>query len=110
MKKFSGFLSVLIPLVFIALLYFANFEFISILELKFTDIIQRSSPQRESSVPIVIVAVDEKSLKEVGRWPWPRDKVAKLIGNISGASPKVIGVDVMFPEKTSSITDSLKKR
>lgn len=109
MKRFSSFLSVLIPLALIALLYFANFEFISILELKFTDIIQRSAPQRESTVPIIIVAVDEKSLEEVGRWPWPRDKMAKLIGNISNASPKVIGVDVMFPEKTTSITDTLKK-
>ncbi len=109
MKKFSGFLSVLIPLTLIALLYFANFEFVSILELKFTDIIQRSAPQRESTVPIVIVAVDEKSLEEVGRWPWPRDKMAKLIKNISNASPKVIGVDIIFPEKTTSITDTLKK-
>lgn len=109
MKKISNFLSVLIPLALITILYFANFEFISILELKFNDIVQRSSPHKKNTVPIVIVAVDDKSLEEVGRWPWSREELAKLIKSISKASPKVIGVDMIFPEETKTITDSMKE-
>ncbi|MBN1573737.1 MAG: adenylate/guanylate cyclase domain-containing protein [Deltaproteobacteria bacterium] len=109
MKRFHVLLSVLIPLIFIVFLYSINFEFISILELKLTDLVQRSSPQRENTVPIVIVAVDDKSIEEVGRWPWPRDDMAKLIRNISKSSPKVIGVDIIFSEGTKTMADSLKE-
>ncbi len=99
----------MIPLIFIVFLYSVNFEFISILELKLSDLVQRSSPQKTGTVPIVIVAVDDRSIEEVGRWPWPRDEVAKLIEKISKASPKVIGVDIIFPEKTRTMADSLRE-
>ena len=38
---------------------------------------QAFKPQRADSVPIVIVDVDELSLKKEGRWPWSRDKLAE---------------------------------
>ncbi|MDX1609753.1 MAG: CHASE2 domain-containing protein, partial [Halofilum sp. (in: g-proteobacteria)] len=28
---------------------------------------------------VVIVDIDEKSLRELGRWPWPRDTVAEIV-------------------------------
>ena len=48
---------------------------------------------------IVIVAVDEKSIREVGGWPWGREVLARLIHNISHGNPKAIGVDIIFSEK-----------
>ncbi len=54
---------------------------------------------------IVIVAIDDKSLNEIGRWPWSRDVMARLIRNISSCGPKVIGVDIMFTERERSETD-----
>jgi len=48
---------------------------------------------------IVIVAVDEKSIREVGGWPWGRGELARLIHNISQGNPKAIGVDIIFSEK-----------
>ncbi len=56
---------------------------------------------------IVIVAVDEKSLAEVGRWPWSRTVMADLIGRIAGERPKVIGVDILFSEPESKTADDL---
>lgn len=54
---------------------------------------------------ILIVSVDEKSLSEIGRWPWKRDVMAMLIHNISDDKPKVIGIDIMFSERESKETD-----
>jgi len=48
----------------------------------------------------VIVAIDEKSLrkKELGMWPWPRDRVAKLTEEIVKCGAKVVGFDAVFSE------------
>ena len=53
--------------------------------------------------PIVIVDLDEKSLRQIGQWPWPRHIVAQLIRTIGSAAPKAIGMDIVFaePDRTS---------
>lgn len=53
---------------------------------------------RPSSGEIVIVAVDEASLKEIGRWPWSRDVQAELVRAIAAGRPRVIGLDVIYTE------------
>ena len=52
---------------------------------------------------VVIVDIDNKSLKELGQWPWPRDTVAKLIRKIGNQKPKAIILDIVFaePDRTS---------
>lgn len=47
---------------------------------------------------IVIVAVDERSLAEVGRWPWPRRIVADLTHQLFADGAVVVGFDVIFSE------------
>lgn len=47
---------------------------------------------------IVIVAVDEASLKQVGRWPWSRSTHARLLDILSAEHAKVIGMDIIFSE------------
>lgn len=49
---------------------------------------------------VVIVAVDDPSLKEVGRWPWSRAVQARLLQRIAADGPAVIGVDIVQPEAT----------
>jgi len=49
---------------------------------------------------IVIVEIDEASLKEVGRWPWPRDTLAKLVDQLyQKYNVKALGFDVVFAEE-----------
>lgn len=62
------------------------------------DTCQIVSPRRIASLPAVIVAIDEKSLRELGQWPWPRTVLAQLIAAIAGHDPAAIGVDVLMPE------------
>lgn len=47
---------------------------------------------------IVIVAVDEASLREFGRWPWSRGVHADLLRILDEERPKAIGFDVIFAE------------
>lgn len=47
---------------------------------------------------IVILDIDEKSLREEGHWPWPRRKVATLIDRVFEHEAAVIGFDVVFAE------------
>lgn len=47
---------------------------------------------------VVIVDIDEESLRELGQWPWPRYQLASLIESIASARPKSIGVDMMLSE------------
>lgn len=57
-----------------------------------------------SSAP-VIVMIDDESLRLYGRWPWPRDRMAKLVGELSRLNAKVIGLDILFAEPQSEDSD-----
>ena len=48
---------------------------------------------------VVIIDIDEKSLKAEGQWPWPRNKVARLIQILSDAEVGIIGLDIVFSEE-----------
>ena len=47
---------------------------------------------------ILVVAVDEKSLAELGRWPWSRRIHAQLIDALSGSGAKVVALDLLLSE------------
>lgn len=53
-----------------------------------------------SETLIVIVAIDDESLRESGQgtWPWPRAYMAQLIANIAAGKPKTITADVFWYE------------
>jgi len=59
---------------------------------------------------VVIVAVDDNSLSEVGRWPWSRDKIAGIVDNILNKyGAKAIGFDIVFSEKQANpLTESIR--
>ncbi len=47
---------------------------------------------------IIILAVDDQSLKEVGQWPWPRQVFANVLNHIIDATS--VGVDINFSEQS----------
>lgn len=48
---------------------------------------------------VIIIDIDEKSLRAIGQWPWSRKTVAELVKNIHDAQAKVLGFDIVFAEK-----------
>ena len=55
---------------------------------------------RNSAAPddIVIVAIDDRSLKQLGRWPWSRHLHAQLLERMTRAGVRGVGFDIMFAE------------
>jgi adenylate cyclase len=83
---------------------FAPSEVVKRLDYLIYDVRLRAEAQLPELDPrIVIVDIDEKSLSEVGRWPWSRDVVAKLVVELTdrlGAA--VVGFDIVFAEPQQS--------
>ncbi|HEX6218376.1 MAG TPA: CHASE2 domain-containing protein, partial [Sphingomicrobium sp.] len=63
--------------------------------------------ERPVSGDIVLVGIDEKSVREVGRWPWPRGRYAQLVDAIEAAGPGQQVHDIMFPERSDPVQDRL---
>ena len=53
---------------------------------------------RPVSDEIIIVAIDDESLRQLGRWPWSRSIHASLIDKLELESPRAIGLDIIFSE------------
>ena len=73
------------------------------------DAYQKLMPRPRSTMPAVIVAIDERTLDTRGQWPWPRTVMAELIKAIDKARPAAVGVDLLFvePDRSSASADSI---
>ncbi len=47
---------------------------------------------------LAIVAIDERSLQQLGQWPWPRGTHARLLERLREAGARRVALDLMFPE------------
>ena len=95
----------LIPLVF-ALLHATGLMKIGVLQ-RLDDIIYdgrlRATMPRTLDERIVIVDIDEKSLAEVGHWPWGRNRLAELVQEMFDRQGALLaGFDIVFPEADES--------
>lgn len=48
--------------------------------------------------PIVLLTIDDISIEQIGRWPWSREKIAKVLENMFKYGTKVVGLDIVFSE------------
>ncbi|WP_284126433.1 CHASE2 and HATPase_c domain-containing protein [Parerythrobacter aestuarii] len=55
---------------------------------------------------IVIVAIDDPALAEIGAWPWPRSTHARLVEALDAAGAKLVLFDVLFVEPTTTEDDT----
>ncbi len=53
---------------------------------------------RKASKEIVLLAIDDRSLKDIGRWPWSRRKHAQILYRLKEFGAKVVAFDVFFSE------------
>ena len=71
---------------------------------------------RPSHSDIVIVAIDDRSIAAIGRWPWRRALHAELIARLAAQNPRVIGMDVLlseadldYPEDDLLLADAIRQ-
>jgi serine/threonine-protein kinase len=49
--------------------------------------------------PVVVVAIDSASLKQVGEWPWPRTLLAEGVRSAAASGARSIGLQLYFPAR-----------
>lgn len=90
-----------------AAVYVLDPSFFRFMELKALDLRILSRGERAPGGETVIAVVDEKSVKELGRWPWPRTVVAGLVEVLKSCGAKAVGFDIVFaePDQNASLRD-----
>src|SRR3954454_9174206 len=68
------------------------------LRLRAFDIFQVVKPRDATLRPVVIVDIDEESLRKLGQWPWPRTRVADIITRLTKRGAAAIAFDIIFAE------------
>lgn len=71
------------------------------------DLRVRLTMQATKNESVAIIDIDEKSLTAEGRWPWSRDKVAKLVEKtFEDYNASILGFDVVFaePDRSSGLS------
>jgi serine/threonine-protein kinase len=55
---------------------------------------RRSPAERQ----VVFVAIDDRSIQQIGSWPWPRDYIADVIVQLSRHGTHTLGISLLYPE------------
>src|SRR4029453_18193089 len=75
---------------------------LDLLDLRTLDYRLLQRGKEPASPDVVIVAVDNDSLKAIGRCPWSGAVQARLLERIAADGPAVIGVDIVQSEATAA--------
>ncbi len=90
---------ILVLLSVLALYYFeGQIGILKKIELDTLDLRFKIRGRRQPDKNIAIIAIDEKSIAEIGRWPWDRGRIARMIGLLHRAGAEVIALDIIFSE------------
>lgn len=83
--------------ILVAFLFFLPLGFFETIHYKFYDLSLRMRGTLPASKDVTLVAIDDPSVAAIGRWPWPRAKIAELIDRLREGGAKLIAFDIVFP-------------
>ena len=93
-----GWRFVLIALALVCSAALAQFKLLSWADLQLHDWLTRSLPQHPAPAQITLVDIDERSLAELGPWPWPRPVMARLMQSLRERGARLQVWDVFFAD------------
>ncbi|MBI2891291.1 MAG: CHASE2 domain-containing protein [Nitrospirae bacterium] len=100
--KLTGFRVSFIITLLILVAYVLQVPFLERLELLTYDARLAQRKKIDVGNEAVLATIDEKALEELGRWPWPRNRMGQVIEKLNELGSKVIGIDAIFAERDSS--------
>lgn len=62
------------------------------------DAYQQIDPRTPGSFPVAIIDIDDPSITEIGQWPWPRTRIAAMVGQAAADGAVAIAFDIVFAE------------
>jgi len=58
-----------------------------------------------TSQQVALVLIDDASINQYGRWPWPRALLARLVLAVSAQHPRAVGLDILLSEPSDPKDD-----
>ena len=105
-KRFFIFFSIaLCCSLFTFFLYLQQINILKSIDFKLRDVRFKVRTKVKSDKRVIIVAIDSKSINELGRFPWDRKIIAKLVDNLKYYGAKTVAFDVIFSETSNSQSD-----
>jgi len=95
-----------LSIVAVLFLYYSQNAFLEAFESKTYDLRFRNMRGAIPLEPSIgIIAIDDKSIAELGRYPWTRTEYARLLEKLKEAEVKAVLFDVFFPERENLVND-----
>jgi adenylate cyclase len=73
-------------------------ETVEILDLRFNDLKYKLRNPVASEAPVALIAIDDASVREIGRWPWSRELVSEMTEKLIDSGVNSVAFDVIFSE------------
>nr|WP_279355917.1 adenylate/guanylate cyclase domain-containing protein [Fundidesulfovibrio agrisoli] len=83
---------------------------LAFLDYKVYDVLLRQRPKPPLSGRVAVVDIDEKTLAEVGQWPWPRYQTALLLGRLKQYGVSAVGMDMVFSEPDQTSPERIRRQ
>ncbi len=74
------------------------FEAVEWMDLKNQDARLRVRGEIPPDAPVALLTIDDRSVEEIGRWPWSREKIAFVVDELMKYEAKAVGFDIIFSE------------
>ena len=100
-------LGLLLLAVLVILVWLPEVPALGGLRLASFDAYQSIIPRVRRTDPVIIVAIDERSLRRRGQWPWPRTWLAQIVQRVGDAQPAAIGLALLISEADRLSPDRL---
>lgn len=84
-------------------------ETLEVLDLRFNDLKYKLRKPTISEAPVALVALDDASLREIGRWPWSRELVSQMTENLIDNGVASVAFDVIFSEPEKGFLEADRK-
>jgi serine/threonine-protein kinase len=95
---FASLLLVAITMVAIAGNVLFDLDLLQPLECRVYDWMTRLR-QRKAANQVVVLAIDDQSIKQLGSWPWPRSYIADMVRQLSGSGTHTLGLSLLYPAR-----------
>jgi len=98
-RKTNLYISTLVAAAFIYLSFMCFPLFESLEKVVYGIQMRLDTPRNPGESKVAIVNIDDKSIRKLGQWPWPRHIIAEMITILKDNGAKLIGLDMIFSEK-----------
>ena len=102
-KKIDLLVGVFLAVLFILLSFQSVSVFESLGRLIYSVQMRLDFPRNPGANVVAIVNIDDKSIKQLGPWPWPRQIIAEMIPILKNNGAKLIALDLLFSEKERNL-------